>query len=435
MSPSFFSDAADHLADAERRHDAGGSTESVRGRLSDAQEDLASAERQLATGRPIFEEALMARNAALEVDAPDRAPDLWRRAEREMLETGRQLEGGDVPGVRVRIDGVERMYIEAELEAFRSDILARAQEARAAAVDAGATQLAPLTFGQGDSLVTLANRVLEGERAARAEASTLGEQATDAYLRSRRIAVVADSVLRRRIAFESVVLGVESELADVAEQLGFRPDFAYGAEPVFAQSAAAIASLQTDRANLQTELARSEAESRDMQAALDSLDALLAVAESREAEVSAQLRGRQRREARIRELSAILSEEEGEVLIQTNRIVLRLTGLTFASGSTEIRPEHYAILTKVQRVVRDFPDAPVTIEGHTDSQGNDDFNRTLSQRRALAVQEYLLLNLPVSADRFRSVGYGEDRPIASNQTAAGREQNRRIDIVLDLPVL
>ena len=72
------------------------------------------------------------------------------------------------------------------------------------------------------------------------------------------------------------------------------------------------------------------------------------------------------------------------------------------------------------------------MEGHTDSQGNDEFNRALSLRRAISVREYTLANMAMSADRIRSIGYGESRPIATNGTADGRAQNRRIDVVLEL---
>jgi outer membrane protein OmpA-like peptidoglycan-associated protein len=148
--------------------------------------------------------------------------------------------------------------------------------------------------------------------------------------------------------------------------------------------------------------------------------------------VTARLREREQMEQRFREAQALFSPEEGEVLTSGDKLVVRLHGFTFPVGSAEIRPEDYSLLTKVQRVLREFPDTPVMIEGHTDSQGNDDLNQSLSQRRAIAVREYLLANMALSADRITAVGFGESRPVASNQTAEGRAQNRRIDVVLSL---
>jgi outer membrane protein OmpA-like peptidoglycan-associated protein len=63
--------------------------------------------------------------------------------------------------------------------------------------------------------------------------------------------------------------------------------------------------------------------------------------------------------------------------------------------------------------------------------GNDAANQALSQRRAIAVRDYLLSNVAMSADRITAVGYGKNRPIAPNDTAAGRARNRRIDVTID----
>jgi len=420
------------LSDAEARYARGDRIESVRRRLEEARDALAEAERLLPAGRDLFAEALAARTAALETDAPGRVPELWEAAEREIRETGRRLERGDLDDVEARLPGVTRLFREAELEAIRSDVLGRALSARAEAMQVGARELAAETFGRAERTMEEANRVLEGDRTLLAEAADLAEAAAGAYLRAARIGSLSDSVARRRLPLEQVMRRHERELAGVTAQLGFDPDYSRGTEPVVERAVAAISSLQEDRRNLQGELARSESESRELRSRVDSLEVRLAGAERREAEISAELRERQRRERRLREIGAIFTEEEGEVLVSGNELVLRLHGFTFDSGSDEIKPEHFALLTKVQRVLREFPDAPVRIEGHTDSQGNDAFNRTLSRRRAVAVREYLLASMPISADRLSAVGYGEDRPVASNETAVGRERNRRIDIVLDL---
>ncbi|MGB3097263.1 MAG: OmpA family protein [Candidatus Deferrimicrobiaceae bacterium] len=123
--------------------------------------------------------------------------------------------------------------------------------------------------------------------------------------------------------------------------------------------------------------------------------------------------------------------EEAEILATDDRVTIRLTALSFASGSAELGPENFDVLTKLQRVVREFPAARITVEGHTDNVGNDAANQALSQRRAIAVRDYLLQNVAMSADRLTAVGYGKNRPIAPNDTAAGRARNRRIDVTID----
>jgi outer membrane protein OmpA-like peptidoglycan-associated protein len=88
------------------------------------------------------------------------------------------------------------------------------------------------------------------------------------------------------------------------------------------------------------------------------------------------------------------------------------------------------MLTKVQDAIAIFPESVIVVEGHTDSQGADNKNVNLSQDRADSVREYLIANLGLPADRVSSIGYGKTSPIANNDSADGRAQNRRIDVVI-----
>jgi outer membrane protein OmpA-like peptidoglycan-associated protein len=85
----------------------------------------------------------------------------------------------------------------------------------------------------------------------------------------------------------------------------------------------------------------------------------------------------------------------------------------------------------VRRAVDVFPQSQVVIEGHTDAYGSDDANLALSRRRAEAVAAYLTGTLGVPQLRISAVGYGETQPIANNDTAQGRERNRRIDVIIE----
>ena len=134
-------------------------------------------------------------------------------------------------------------------------------------------------------------------------------------------------------------------------------------------------------------------------------------------------------EATIRAVSSMFTEEEGNVLRDGDNIIIRLYGLTFDVGKSTIEPEFYTLLTKVQDAIKKFPNCRVTVEGHTDSQGSDDANQTLSEKRAKSVAEYFMANMNVDL-AVNSQGYGESRPIASNDTPEGRSKNRRIDVVI-----
>jgi outer membrane protein OmpA-like peptidoglycan-associated protein len=104
-----------------------------------------------------------------------------------------------------------------------------------------------------------------------------------------------------------------------------------------------------------------------------------------------------------------------------------LKGVTFASGTAVLTPASKDILRDVARSLLAFPDVIVEIRGYTDNIGAPAANRTLSENRALAVRDYLM-RFGVMPSRLTAVGYGADSPIASNDTAAGRAENRRVEL-------
>ena len=120
-------------------------------------------------------------------------------------------------------------------------------------------------------------------------------------------------------------------------------------------------------------------------------------------------------------------QETGYGALQTgDRITAR--GILFESGSAQLTGSSTAELNQLLAALEGNPGLRVRIEGHTDSSGGADTNRRLSQRRADAVVAWLT-GRGISSSRLQAVGMGEDQPVASNDTASGREQNRRVEIV------
>ncbi|SFR38356.1 OmpA family protein [Litoreibacter janthinus] len=103
--------------------------------------------------------------------------------------------------------------------------------------------------------------------------------------------------------------------------------------------------------------------------------------------------------------------------------------LLFATDSTRLRPDLQADLRAVAGNLNDYPNSDVIIVGHTDSTGDASYNQNLSERRAEAVS-FVLRNAGVSGARLRTSGQGESQPIASNDSSAGRAQNRRVEIII-----
>lgn len=110
---------------------------------------------------------------------------------------------------------------------------------------------------------------------------------------------------------------------------------------------------------------------------------------------------------------------------EKEKIQMRLT-INFETDSALINSKYYRQLNKVAVLMRRNPEAKLLIEGHTDSTGSDAYNLSLSKRRASSIRAYLVHGGLVKQSRVRSEGYGESRPVADNDTEAGRERNRRI---------
>jgi outer membrane protein OmpA-like peptidoglycan-associated protein len=115
-------------------------------------------------------------------------------------------------------------------------------------------------------------------------------------------------------------------------------------------------------------------------------------------------------------------------LLASGRVATQ--GILFDLDSDTIRPESTPTLEEIARMLRDHPELRLAIEGHTDASGNADHNRELSRRRAEAVRMYLVDNYSVEPNRLEAAGFGPTRPIADNETPEGRQQNRRVELVV-----
>ncbi|MFV1987005.1 MAG: OmpA family protein [Gemmatimonadota bacterium] len=104
-------------------------------------------------------------------------------------------------------------------------------------------------------------------------------------------------------------------------------------------------------------------------------------------------------------------------------------GILFAVNSAQLRPESTPTLKEIGIMLQDHADLRIRIEGHTDSTGEEDYNQTLSDRRADSVRRFLIETYGIEADRLESQGFGESTPVDSNDTPEGRQNNRRVELV------
>ena len=105
------------------------------------------------------------------------------------------------------------------------------------------------------------------------------------------------------------------------------------------------------------------------------------------------------------------------------------SGLMFALNSSDLNQATKNNLSDLVETLKKYEDTDILIEGHTDSSGSESYNQTLSEKRANSVSGYLM-TLGVSGQRLTTIGYGENQPISENETAEGRQKNRRVEVAI-----
>ncbi len=156
------------------------------------------------------------------------------------------------------------------------------------------------------------------------------------------------------------------------------------------------------------------------------------VAEADRSAAESVLTSKQQREEAIGALRSSFKPEEAEILLTpAGGAILRVFGIAFAVGSSELKADQSVLLDKVVEVIKVFPGAGLRVEGHTDNTGSRQANLRLSRRRAEAVAHVLEEHLGLGQGAVSIEGFGPDHPLALNDTPEGRKINRRIDVIID----
>lgn len=200
-----------------------------------------------------------------------------------------------------------------------------------------------------------------------------------------------------------------------------------------------LATLASQRVEIAKAVAEKKVAEAQIQQATEERDQILLDARTREAQraQSEAARAQQQAQAATSQAQAATSQvqqlqQELAALQakQTDRgLVLTLGDVLFETGKADLRPGALKNLYPLVTFLQKYPERRVVIEGHTDSVGSDAYNLDLSQHRADAVRDFLLQN-GVNAAQMSTRGYGKASPVASNDTAEGRQQNRRVELII-----
>ena len=272
--------------------------------------------------------------------------------------------------------------------------------------------------------------------------------AVDAARANPRVTTYAAGELRDAIAtYEKaeVVYRAEGDSAEV-RHLGYmaRQRAAIAQETASmrqAEQAVVNATAERDRVRLAARAAEADAATRTAQAAESRAEmarrAALeaerqAVNAQRQAQLSQQDAATAQQQARAAELRNTVLENELRELAATKSdrgIVVTLNDVLFDTGSATLRPGGQRVVARLAEFLRAYPERTLAIEGFTDSTGTAPLNQQLSERRAAAVR-IALMDAGIAGSRILVQGYGEAFPVASNDTAEGRQRNRRVEIVI-----
>ncbi len=201
-----------------------------------------------------------------------------------------------------------------------------------------------------------------------------------------------------------------------------------------AAAEAAEAKRQTDEAAAE---ARRKADAAAAEAKRKADEEAAEAKRKADAEIAARQAAVEKAEAEKRELRRRLLAQFNRVLPTTDTprgLVVNMGDVLFDTGKADLRSEAREALAKLTGIVLNYPSLRLGIEGHTDSTGGAQLNQTLSEKRAGAVLDYLVTQ-GLSSDSLSAKGFGMDNPIADNSTAAGRQRNRRVEIIVSGEVI
>ncbi|HXG90629.1 MAG TPA: OmpA family protein [Vicinamibacterales bacterium] len=191
-----------------------------------------------------------------------------------------------------------------------------------------------------------------------------------------------------------------------------------------ARNAAGRAQADADSAVQQLARERVAADARAQQLARDKADADARAAQAADAVAQAERERLALREKLQQQLNIILETRES-----ARGLIVNMSDVLFDTGSATLKPGAREKLAKVAGVLLAYPALQIHVEGHTDDVGGDDYNQGLSERRADSVRAYLV-QAGIARTVIDAIGYGEARPVVGNTTPAGRQQNRRVELVV-----
>ena len=356
------------------------------------------------SNREVLSEVLSARERAIDAGVVTLQADKLADLDEKLKATATLVEDGNIEKAKQRRPKLIAGYTQLELATLKLGASDLAKSAIANAKQQGAKKYAPRTLAEAEEAMALAVSILDADRTQTDKADA---QANKAKWLAEQSAAITETVRdfdRRDYTMEDVVLWHQAQLSTVNEPLGGQLPFNEPSDKAVLSLRNAILALKDaeDKSGKQLALTEKERQARQQQE-------------------------RATRE-KFEKVQAMFNANEANVYLQRQNVLISAHGFQFPSGQSEIQTENFPLMNKIIRAIKIFPGARIEVAGHTDSVGSDAINKNLSQARAEKVGKFLKEVGEIEPTRITTHGYGESRPVASNETIAGRAENRRVEI-------
>lgn len=381
------------------------------------------------------------------------AADDFKSAQDKIADANEAIKDGDKQAAVIAEISKAKGYLERakKTAAGRSEKLRGVLEARMAAINAGAKKSPKETqlLGELDSkLRSEANDLgdIKPEKFSKLQQEYLALQikSIQATHLGKARALIANSIERKAkkrapntlAAAQKDMANAENMISSNANSLGAARDSVQKANTSAQFLDAVMVTVVRDNQVLPesaaVDIATKNFKIKDLNADLNDAQGELNVAHSTADKQSAIIKkqgGTVDLNNRIKSISTMFDKNDAEVYRQEDKVLIRLKGMKFNTASSGLPQTSLALLGKVKEAMETLGASEVVVEGHTDSTGAADKNKELSQKRAETVAEYFKTSGMENAE-IQAVGYGFDKPISSNKNKTGREQNRRVDVII-----
>lgn len=419
LTPVSYGEARKLYLRATEAYEKGRKIDRIKADLLEATEYFNKSVKGVELAAVTFPAAIEARKDALAAKADEYAVELWADASQSFAVAAKRLEGGNVKTARKKSAEAEELFRNAELAAIKANYLTETRALIKQAKRDKVDRYAPKTLAQAEKLLASAERALSENRYDIDQPRSIAREAKYEANHAVQIAKLVIPVEKGKVETEDLVLALEAPIVEIASSLDLVAE-------LDGQSANPIKSIMDRIATLKSE----SYELGEAKASLSQLETEISYLEERMGMQNERIDRQEKRRARLAKVDALFTDQEAIVLTKGNDVLVRMVGVSFSPGKSTIDPKYFGLLAKVQKALDIFPGSPVTIEGHTDSFGGDNVNLQLSRKRADAVRAYLLANMKRTNMSILAEGFGETKPIGNNETAEGRSNNRRIDLVI-----